>query len=270
MKFGTFNKLVAVVLVALMASTAMAQQPGGRGRGGPGGRGGFGDGFGRGFGGSNLATLLSSEAVQKELGLEGDSLDKAKGLREDFQAEFRKAMGDNGFAGLRDLPEAERAAKMAELRTKMTAASAEVAKTMKTKVQAVLTPQQFERLQQIHWQAEGTGALNDAEVVKALGISQEQTDKIAAIEKETREKQRELFRDGFNDGAREKLTALTKERNENTLAVLSAEQREKFTQLKGKEFDVDSLRGNRRQRDGRRPGAAGERSSNRPNSDGNK
>jgi hypothetical protein len=263
MQFGSFSKFVAVVLVALMASTAMAQQPGGRGRGGRGG-------FGGGFGGSNLATLLGNEAVQKELGLEGDKLEKAKGLREEYQAEFRKAMPTDGFAGLRDLPEAERAAKMAELRTKMTTASAEVAATMKPKVKEVLTAQQFERLQQIHVQAEGIRALNDADVVKSLDISKEQTDKIAAIEKESSDKRRELFRDGGNEGAREKLTALTKERDEKTLAVLSADQREKFSQLKGKEFDVASLRSTNGRTGGRRPGGAGGRPTNRPAGEDNK
>ena len=76
--------------------------------------------------------------------------------------------------------------------------------------------------------------LSDPDLVKALDVTKEQQDKMAAVGKEYDEKQRELFprrTEGGNAGgsdfaaAREKMTALNKERETKVTDVLTAEQK---------------------------------------------
>ena len=50
---------------------------------------------------------------------------------------------------------------------------------------------------------------------------------------------RELFQGDNREGAREKLDALRKETGEKLLAVLDADQKEKFEKVKGEKFELD-------------------------------
>ena len=118
------------------------------------------------------------------------------------------------------------------------------------KLKAVLTADQFTRLQQINWQAMGAAALSEPEIVKALPISTEQQNKIKALSSDFDTKQRELFTAAFSGGGggdreamQENMQTLAKERETKTLEVLTADQKTKFDTLKGKAFDVTKLRG---------------------------
>ena len=117
-----------------------------------------------------------------------------------------------------------------------------VAATMRPKIKAALSPQQYERLQQIEWQAAGLTVLRDPEFVQALGITKEQSAKFAAIEKEYDDKLVALGETTEGRGA------IRDEAQAKMRDVLTADQHEKWTQLKGKEFDVASLRNTRRNR----------------------
>ena len=137
------------------------------------------------------------------------------------------------------------------------------------KLKEALTAEQLQRAQQIAWQAAGSAALADEELTKQLAVTKEQQDKIAAINKEFGDKQRELFAAGFGGGGggaggaggdvRAKMTELNKERDAKTNEVLSKEQQEKFTTLKGKPFDLSQLQqgGPGGGGPGGRPGAGG-------------
>lgn len=247
-KFRLTSVLAVGMVMFLSASLALAQNEG-RGRG----RGGFGGGTG------GVLGLLSNEEVQKELALDDAGKASVKKIIDASREESRTELGaGGGFAGLRDLPEAERRAKMQELQAKGAAVQAKILAKYLPQVKEVLTPAQFERAQQISWQSRGTRALSDPELAKALDITKEQQDKIAAVGKEFDEKQRALFTPGAGgggEGAREKREALTKERDTKVLDVLTADQKTKFATLKGKEFDVSKLRGGRP--GGRPAGAAG-------------
>jgi hypothetical protein len=115
--------LAAFVSVVVVGS-ASAQQQGRRG-GNFGGRGGG--------GGTSLTGLLRNEAVQKELGLDEAAVAKAREAGEQYQAEMQAELEKAGvsFGGLRDLPEAERNAKMAELREKSNAITAKLAPSLR-------------------------------------------------------------------------------------------------------------------------------------------
>ncbi len=259
--------LAVGVVMFLGASLAMAQGQGqgqgqgGRGQGGP-GRGGFG---GPRVGG--VMGLLNNEEVQKELALDDATKASVKKVTDAAGEEARKEAGEGGgFAGLRDLPEAERRAKMQEFQAKAAEVQAKVVAKFLPQVKEVLTPAQFERAQQIYWQSSTVRALSDPDLVKALDVTKEQTEKIAAVGKEYEEKQRGLFGGGRGQGgggagdfaaAREKMNELNKERDTKVTDVLTADQKAKFATLKGKEFDVSKLRGGFGGGRGGRGGAGG-------------
>jgi hypothetical protein len=251
------NWLTALVFglaAAVLVGPASAQQEGrGRGRG-----------FG--FGGQQEQTLFSlvrNEAVQKEIGLADAA--KVREIAEEFGSSIRSEMESAGisFQGLRDLPEAERAAKMREIQTKSAEVTKKVTDKLEPKLKEALTAEQLGRLKEIKVQAAGVAALSDAAVVKELGLSDEQQKKIAAIVSEAAAARRELMASA-QGGNREEIGTKLREAAAATLTkatdVLDAGQKEKFASLKGKPFDVAQLGG--------RGGPGGQRG-RRGNNDGN-
>jgi hypothetical protein len=126
-----------------------------------------------------------------------------------------------------------------------------------------LSAPQAERLQQINWQVAGSQALAGPELGKALELSNEQQEKIRGINQDFQKKQQELS-GGFGGGGgragggaggggggppdfeamrerMQKVQELAKERDAKAIEVLSSEQQEKYTKLKGKPFDVAQL-----------------------------
>jgi len=216
------------------------------------GRGGFGGGRGMG-GGGGLMGLALLEPVQKDLGLDKESAEvaeikkMAEAMGKEAQEEMTKLTGGDPMA-LFNMSQEDRQkmmTKMGEVNQKLTA-------KYLPDVKKLLKDEQFTRLQQIHWQQQGTGAFADAEVAKALELSKEQQEKLAAVNTEFGTKQRELFQSAFQGGGggggggfeemQKKIAELTTERDKKANEILSKEQQEKFTNLKGKEFDLASLR----------------------------
>lgn len=220
---------LAVMAMLVLAGTALGQPPGK-----PGFRGPRGFGFGpMGGPGSNWLMLLGLEKVQKELELVDDQKAKLREIGEKAAARRRDAFG--GPQGFQQLSQEERRARSAEMAKKMAALNQETRKA----IEEVLLPHQVERLKQISLQIQGTQALSDPEVAKELGITKEQEDKFAQIREEAMKKSGELFASGQRGEMREKFEALRKETDEKLLAVLTAEQKEKFEKLKGPKFEID-------------------------------
>jgi len=225
------NRLTSLVVVALalgLSATSVFAQ----GQGGGRGRGGFGGG---GFFQRDVLSLIANEAVVKELGVSEEVAAKLKKISDDNRADVRKAVGDTRLG--QDATDAERA----ERRKKSEEAAKTARETYLPKVKETLTAEQYKRVQEIVYQANG---LSDPEVVKALEITKEQQDKIAAINKEAGEKTRALFTGGAGggEGAREKMQEINKERTTQVAAVLTADQTAKWNTMKGKEFDLAKLR----------------------------
>ena len=190
-------------------------------RGGPGG-GGFGGG----------GSPISNEAVQKELELSQEQIDKLKIITE----ESRKTMSDL-YGGQRPSDDAARTA----IREKMTAAAKEIT----SKVEGVLTPEQKKRLKEITLQTQGTRALvSDEELIKALNITEEQKKKIEEI----RTANRPSFGGGNGGkggqpggggaGGFERFQEQQKETDAKIMDVLTAEQKVSYETMKGKKFDM--------------------------------
>lgn len=230
-----------VACAALVAGLALTSSLSAQGRR-PGG-------FGGGFGGQGGALMLvRSEAVQKEIGVTDDQKAKLAALLEEYQSESQKARADAGLEGInfREITE--------EQRKKMQEVNKTLTDKYTPKLKETLKPEQLERVQQISYQLAGPAAYGDPDVVKALEITKEQQDKLATIRADFQKKQQELFAGGGAGGGREAFAKLREEQNAEIAKVLTAEQTEKFTKLKGKEIDVSTLFGG-----GRGPGGAGGR-----------
>lgn len=283
MKLTWWNKcLIAGLLTCTLAGAAHAQAPGGqggRGRGGPGGPGG---GFGGRGGGTSLISLASNEAVQKDLGVNDVIKDAIKEINDTYTDEGRKQReaGGNAFANFQEMSEEERAKAMEKFAAQRTALVAKFTPELKD----ALTAEQFKRLKEIHVQAMRDQAYTDADVVKALALKKEQTDKIAEINKDFATKSREAFQPGGGGGGerpdfnamRTKAEEMGKARDGKLSDVLTADQKAKLKELKGKEFDVAQLQqrgfggpggGAPGGAGGGRPGAGGRPGGGRPPAD---
>jgi len=253
--------LVVVLAVVLCGTFALAQPEGG-GRGGRGGRGGFGrSGFGMagpmmgGMGMGGLVPLAAAPPVQKELDLDPEAVEKVQKLAQEFPQEMmgemeKAGLGFGSFQQLQELSEKERPAKLREMNEKRNEVAKKLNEKFVPKLKEAISAKQFERLQQIHWQAAGSQALaSDADLVKALDLKKEQREKISKINEEFDEKMPNPFA-GFGRGGRggaggppdfqaiaKQRQELTKERDAKATEVLDEEQQQTYAKLKGKPFE---------------------------------
>lgn len=181
-------------------------------------------GFGRLFGGG--ARLLSNEAVQKELKLTDKQNYQIDGLIQDQRDEGREL-----FRDLADLSPTEQIKRLGKFRD---ASDKAVAK--------ILKPEQNKRFGEIEVQLYGTGVLGRTRFAKALGLNDEQRQKVASVEAESRPAVFAAIQEGRDSGdwepVRAKMEKIYKDQDEKTLAVLTKDQREAFGKMKGKPFEL--------------------------------
>ncbi|MCC6125316.1 MAG: hypothetical protein IT426_10165 [Pirellulales bacterium] len=231
--------LISLATVAL-ATDLQAQGQRGQGQGRGRGMGGMMGGPGGGPGGG-MTMLLMNEAVQKEIELTADQKEQLQKLSTETRDAMRARMGD-----MQNLSQEERRAKMQEMRKEMEEAAA---KTQK-KVEGILLPHQLKRIKEISLQMQGLRALANPEVVKELGLTEEQQAKIKSINEESMKAMQEMFQGGFRNlsdeertAAREKMDKSRKDIETKLTDVLTAEQKEKLEKMKGEKFDTSTLRG---------------------------
>lgn len=206
--------LVMVSFVLTAVSSGMAQEKGKRPQGG---RTGFGGG-----------SLLTNENVQKELKITDDQKKKI----EDIMVAARPSGGTN----FRDLSREEAEKAFAEFQLK--------AQEARKKAEAILSPEQVKRLKELTVQSQGANALTTPEVAAELKLTDDQKGKLQGISDDYSAKRRDLFGGGgFNQETRDKLTALTKEQDDKSLAVLTADQKTQFEKMKGAKADYELPRG---------------------------
>ncbi|HEV3022424.1 MAG TPA: hypothetical protein VGX76_08150, partial [Pirellulales bacterium] len=182
---------------------------------GGGGFGGFG-GFGAQDGVAGTFRLVTNAAVQKDLAMTQDQIDKIKKLDESYQEDAEAGRPEFNFQEVQNLSDEERGAKMQEFRDAMAAQTKKLTEKYQPKLEKTLDNAQLARIKQIQRQQTGIMALRDKETIKDLGLSDEQVEQIEAI---------------FNE-----------DRNARLMAVLSDEQKAKLDELKGKPFDMAQLR----------------------------
>lgn len=208
----------AAALTMLVAEPLWAQQqrqqrqPGRVGLRQPGG---FGFGFGAGAG---LLMYLGQESVQKELKMTEEQVSKVRDLQQKQRAAFKEAF---------NLSPEERRQKMRELTESNTKALAEI-----------LKPEQLKRLKQINYQlAPLGGVLSDPEVQKELNLSDEQKEKIRAIQQDAAQAMRELFQPGGDPNeTRRKIEEFRKSTDQKLMNLLTDAQKNKLNELKGEPF----------------------------------
>jgi hypothetical protein len=210
----------------------------------------------------NPLMLVQNPAVQKEIGLEGEAVEKvqkiAGAFRDEMMAESEKAGITFGGQQLEGLSPEERETKMREVTEKRQAMMAKLNEKFVPQLKEALTAPQFERVQQISLQAAGSQALTRPDVVKALDLTKEQKEKIAGVNEEFAKKLNELGpggrggRGGAGGGGvggppadfqemMAKRQELNKERDSKATEVLGKEQQEKYEKMKGKPFDLAQL-----------------------------
>lgn len=235
------SRLSVFALAAVMAGLVLTTSLSAQGR-----RGG---GFGGGRGGMGPLMLVNNETVQKEIGLTDDQKTKLTALREEFTKDMQEARGSAPAGNPQDLSQEERTKLFAE----MAATTKKLSDKYLPKLKETLKPEQFERVQQIAYQAAGPGAFTNDDVVKALDLTKEQQEKIATVNKDFQAKMQGAFGGGAGGGF-EAITKLREEQSAELAKVLTKEQEEKWTALKGKAFDLAALQGGRGGPGGR-PGA---------------
>lgn len=203
---------------------------------------------GRGFGmmGGGIFFVAGNEAVQKEIGVDSAAASKlqriVEGYRQDMRTEDER--GGINLQALQDLKPEERD-KIKEMNAKRVAIIKKLNEKFVPQLKEALSAPQFERLQQIGWQAAGSLAVvTDPHLAKELELSNDQIEKIAAINIEYQRKQRGLFTpEGGGDfqAAFAKIQDLNKERDGKAMQILSKNQQEKLTNLKGTPFDLKLL-----------------------------
>lgn len=212
----------AAILLVLLLDTVSAQP---RLRGG---RGGF----------DSLSALAGHEAVQKDLGISGDLAGKLAALREDIIAAQQK---EYQVAGVNPQPFQNMSA---EQRQKMTQISTKLNEEFDPKLRALISSDQLKRLKQIRLQSmlanQGPLAITAPEIATELGLTEDQKQKLNALNGELAERQREYFRSGLDQAANAKLR---EERVAKTTELLTVEQKEKLTTMTGIAFDVNQLGG---------------------------
>jgi len=181
------------------------------------------------------ATLLAMPEVRKELAATEEQGKQIDELLAAQQEQTRALFGN--FQELQNLPEEERAKRFAEAGEKIQEARRKVVE----KIATILDQAQFTRFNQLRLQREGVTALARTEVADQLGLSAEQRDKLRAIQEESRNSGAGArnFQDMSDDERRELFSQMQERRRKadaDMLLVLTADQQNKLTELKGAEF----------------------------------
>jgi hypothetical protein len=194
-----------------------------------------------------LVRLLVVEAVQKDLGLTADQMEKFKDsvkISQERSREFFAKRSEHLVMGVSVQMSEEQSREFLEELKKFQRQQ----KELRAQLVWMLTPGQSERLKQIRLQQSIAFALAKPELIKALDISEEQLAKICPINNHLIERQlaESHVLVGLDPKERhKKLFELTKkydeaqaEANKLALEILAPEQRAKLDELVGKEIEV--------------------------------
>lgn len=165
-----------------------------------------------------------------------------KAITEKLMAEAREQ-----FAALQEIEDrAQRTAKRNELSDQLDGKLREQLRTME------LPREQMMRLYQIRLQVRAVvDSLASERLASRLKITDEQKKKLGEINKELQAKQTELYSTMSNasqdqrGSTYEKLRQLRTEADKKAIAVLTAEQKTSFEEMKGKIIELQSQRGRR-------------------------
>ena len=163
---------------------------------------------------------------------------------------MRASFGQVNFQELQKLSAEEREKRFGEMRKK----SEEATKEIDEKIGRILDAKQAERLNQLQLQREGAMAPIRPDVIKKLGLSEEQQAKIKKIQEDARPTGRAGFDPNQSDEDRQAALKKMREQFEKAqkecLAVLNDDQMLDWTNMCGKTFKFPERQGSGR---GNRP-----------------
>ena len=181
-----------------------------------------------------LMAFALREPILKELGIENDSpvVAEIRKLSEAHTTELRK----------------ELRAINPVVRERVQEAEVKLQGQYDLELQKLLTPEQFIRLRQIHWQQLGLQALRDVNVATALAITKEQKEQLAVVELAFFKNVKELLNppEGRPAGPvspeiQKKMKLAREEQETKVNEILTQVQRNQFAELKGKPFELELL-----------------------------
>jgi Spy/CpxP family protein refolding chaperone len=150
--------------------------------------------------------MLRMENVQKELGLVPEQIQKLKDLGTKYYEDMKA--DQDVWKNWQKMTPDERTAKSAEMREKYKKRTEELRKS----IEKVLLPNQLSALREVNLRAAGPGALANPRTLDALGVSDEQKQKLQQIRQEMFEQYQEVQKKSF----------------EKSMSVLTPEQRERL------------------------------------------
>lgn len=181
-------------------------------------------------GANNLTGILRMEEVQKELGLEGENLEKVKAFVEEASTALREK-----FTALR-----EEGLDREQMMAAMQKLQAEMAEKETKELGSLLTPEQLKRANQLLVQRLGAAAITRPDVVQAIGLSEDEVkslkDKIAALDKTRNDKIREAMENQDREAMQEINTEYRKNLETLVNDTLTAEQKKALEEFKGAAF----------------------------------
>jgi hypothetical protein len=176
-------------------------------------------------GGVLAVRMLQDARVQTELGLSSEQASQVLALVHEARQKHRpKGSGPRG----------QRMGRGGAIWARMTAVAGEVLEGLNKA--NVLTPEQQARLRQILWQNRGPAAFLDPVLHEALGLSEAQKRAIQATIEDHRRQIMQLGRGPA--GNAERTTAIRRQGLDKVLSLLSAEQKQRWEELKGKPFEI--------------------------------
>lgn len=205
-----------------------------------------------------IVELANMPAVQKELGLDAQEIERVKELKGDLQQEQRDDATQAGrLAGLqygmifsrKDLTDEQKDDKIAEVHLQAIEHHRKRMMRYATRLRRTLPEAKFKRLQQIWWQAISSEALEHPEIRNSLKLDEKQQDTIAeSTEKYVREDHR-LDQDFRGEISKERevefvkrLNEMTAEREAKSFGTLTEAQKAKYQALVGTPFDLRQLK----------------------------
>lgn len=201
--------VLALGLMLALSTPAMAQRGGGMMGGG--------------------AMLLGNPSVQQELKMTEEQVSKATAMLEEVRGKYMDQIRELAQQG----PEG---------REKMQALGREMTADIKKAAKEMMKPEQLKRFGEIELQQAGAAALESAEVVEKLKISDDQKGKIQELVMASNQEMRSIMQSAFQGGDRQeamkKVAELRTSTTKKALEVLTADQQKSFTEMLGSPFEI--------------------------------
>jgi hypothetical protein len=212
---------VGVASWAMLASPAMAQRLGSRSM--------------------SLPGLVGYEAVLRELAVDEETASKLRALAEEYRSAVQREMTalNIDYAAISDLPALERAAEMRKVNVQTAEINRRLTEQFLPRLKVLLSPEQLERLRQIHLQAAGVDAWTEPPLAATLELTPAQQQQLAALRDEYLRRQQSLQGDFLQRFAQ--IRELNSQRDAEALKLLTPAQQEKLQRLAGAPFDVSQL-----------------------------